>query len=48
MTDTYCYLQLKGEGRDRAALSSALAEVAGTWRSGGVVVLAPAQGGDGA
>ena len=38
MTDTYCYLQLKGEGRDRAALSSALAEVAGTWRSGGITL----------
>jgi hypothetical protein len=32
MTDTYCYLHLRGEGRDTAGLKSLLADVAGTWR----------------
>jgi hypothetical protein len=32
MTDTYCYLHLRGRGRDNADLKSLLAELAGAWR----------------
>jgi hypothetical protein len=38
MTDTYCYLQLRGQGRDAAALKTALAEAAGAWRQAGITI----------
>lgn len=38
MTDTYCYLHLRGEGRDSSALKEALSEVAGKWRQAGITL----------
>ena len=38
MTDTYCYLQLRGDGRDSAALKAALSDAAGTWRQAGITI----------
>lgn len=32
MTDTYCYLHLRGRGRDNADLKSLLPDLAGAWR----------------
>ena len=32
MTDTYCYLHLRGEGRDNGPLKAALGEAASAWR----------------
>ena len=32
MTDTYCYLHLRGQGRDNADLKARLKELAGVWR----------------
>ncbi len=38
MTDTYCYLHLKGQGRDSSALKVALSEAAGAWRQDGITL----------
>ncbi len=38
MTDTYCYLHLRGQGRDNVALKEALGRVAGAWRQGGLSI----------
>ena len=38
MTDTYCYLHLRGEGRDNGLLKTALGEVASAWRQAGITL----------
>jgi len=38
LTDTYCYLHLRGEGRDTAALKSQLTDVAGAWRRESITI----------
>lgn len=38
MTDTYCYLCLRGRGRDTADLKSMLPELAGAWRRQAITI----------
>ena len=38
MTDTYCYLHLRGESRDNAGLKSVLKGVAGRWRRNSITL----------
>ena len=38
MTDTYCYMHLRGEGRDSAALKAALGDAASAWRQAGITL----------
>ena len=44
MSDTYCYLHLRGEGRDHNALKKVLAEVAGAWRQAEISIWGTWQG----
>ena len=38
MTDTYCYLHLRGQGRDNGPLTTALGEAAGAWRQASITL----------
>ena len=38
MTDTYCYLHLRGEGRDNGLLKAALGEAASAWRQSSIAL----------
>ncbi len=38
MADTYCFLRLKGDGRDNAGLKSLVGDTAGSWRQAGITI----------